>query len=79
MSRYLIIDTQAETAKDCVLLGEVLANPGLYQFQHFLSEEETMKKFKDVFDSGISVGEKLNENRRTMYGRRKWNKFSKNL
>lgn len=55
--RYIIIDTQAESANDCYLLGEVLANPGLEQFAHFLSEEETLSKFKEVFEAGYERGQ----------------------
>ena len=75
MSRYLIIDTKASLGLN---KDNSYDQTGTFRGQ-FLSEVETMDKFKEVFEAGISVGVKLDENRRTMYGEKQWDEFSKTL
>lgn len=50
--RFLIIDTQKEIQSGCQAAIKLLQRNGI------LSEEETLSKFKEVFNAGINIGSK---------------------
>lgn len=55
--RYLIVDLESDSAKECHVLGVILANYHMpMEFDHFLSDEQSTEVLKKVWDAGFEQG-----------------------